>query len=152
MAKDDIVSVTIRPPSDDEQDVITRVEEQESQSIDNLEAGARQIITLTTTFFGFLFGVIALGSDKFEASLNTTWVAVLGWFAVGLLLAGLLAALMVVWPHRYTYQENRLDQMKTVYRHIIATKTWWLQWALGLFGAGLVAFAGLILLMLMARR
>jgi hypothetical protein len=151
MAKGDIVSVKSRAPTDTEQDVITWFEEQEGKSIENLESGARQIITLTTTFYGFLFGIIALGKDSFETSLNSAWVIIPVWLAVGLLLGGLIAALGVVMPRRYTYRDASFDDMKKVYSQITATKTRWMQAAFGLFGTGLAVFALLILLLLMAR-
>jgi hypothetical protein len=151
VAKDDITSVTLREPTDAEQDVITWFENQEGKTIDNLEAGARQIITLVTTFFGFTFGVLALGKDKYEVSLSSLVVLLVGWVAVGLLLAALLAALAVVMPRPAVYRESRLDQMKEIYQQLITRKSHRLQLALGFFGGGLAVFAVLIALMLSAR-
>lgn len=151
MTEEKIISVVSRPPTEAEQDVAAWFEKQEGQSVETLEAAARQIIALVTTFFGLVFGLLALGSDKFAAGLQAPGAIRLGGAAVGLLLLALGAALAVVWPRRYTYRESGLDQMRAVYQAIVAAKSGWLQIALILFGLGLAAFAGLILLLLLGR-
>jgi len=151
MAKGDIVSVTSRPLRDEEKDTVDWFEAQEAESVNNLEAGARQIIGLVTAFYGVIFGVIGLGSDKFEASLRLPWVIGLGGASVGLLLLALGAALAAAAPRRYSYREASLDDMRTVYQRILAFKSNWLRAATVLFGLGLAAFAGLIVSLLLAR-
>jgi hypothetical protein len=151
VAKGDIVSVTSRLLTDEEKDTVAWFETQEVESINNLEAGARQIISLVTAFYGVIFGVIALGSEKFEASLRAPWVIGLGGTSVGLLLLALGAALMVVAPRRYAYREASLDDMRATYSNLVAFKSGWLAAATLLFGLGLAAFAGLIVSMLLAR-
>ena len=151
MAKGDIVSVTSRPLTDEEKDLVTWFETQEAESINNLEAGARQIVSLITAFYGLIFGVIALGSDKFEASLRLPWVISLGGVTIGLLLLALGAALVVVAPKRYAYREASLDDRRATYHKILAYKSNWLLAATILFGLGLTAFAGLIISLLLAR-
>jgi hypothetical protein len=151
MAKGDIVSVTSRPLRDEEKDIVTWTEAQEAENITNLEAGARQIISLITAFYGFIFGALALGSEKFAAGLRLPWVMGLGGLAVVLLLLALGAALAVVAPRSYPYREARLDDMRAIYTKILAFKSGWLLRATILFGLGLAGFAGLIISLLLAR-
>lgn len=151
MAKGDIVSVTSRPLSDPEKDLVDWFEKQESESVSNLEAGARQIISLITAFYGLIFGVISLGSEKFEASLRSPWVIGLGVTAVALLLLALGASLVVVAPRRYAYREASLDDMRATYQQIVARKSRWLLRTTVLFALGLATFAGLIVVMFLGR-
>jgi uncharacterized membrane protein len=151
MAKGDIVSIKYRLPTDEESDVADWFEKQESESVNNIEAGARQIIALITAFYGLIFGVLAFGADKFEASLERPWVIGLGALAVVLFLAGLGAALAVVIPRRYEYREASLDDMQAAYHKITGHKSDWLRVAMLCFGLGLAAFAALILGILLAR-
>jgi hypothetical protein len=104
-----------------------------------------------TTFYGLIFGVLALSQDTFVATLRLPWVIIFGSLAVVLLLLALGAALMVVIPLGYDYREARLDDIKAVYGKMLARKSIWLQTSLGLFGLGLVAFAVLIISLLTAR-
>ncbi len=150
MAKGDIVSTTSRPLTDEEQDLTSWFEKQEAESISNLEAGARQIISLITAFYGLIFGVIALGQDKFENTLQSPWVIGLGSAAVVVLLLALGAALLGVAPRRYRYRKASLDDMRAAYDKILARKSGSLLWANILFGLGLVVFAALIITMLAA--
>jgi uncharacterized membrane protein len=151
MAKDDIVSIKYRLPMDEESDVAAWFEKQENESVSNIEAGARQIISLITAFYGLIFGVLAFGADKFEASLKLPWVMGLGALAIVLLLAALGAALAVVIPRRYEYREASLDDLQATYHKIAGHKSDWLRVALLCFGLGLAAFAALILSILVAR-
>lgn len=151
MAKGDIVSVSQRRLTDEEGDVLAWIETQEIEAIPNLEAGARQIITLVTAFYGVIFGVLALGRDAFEATLNQPATGLVGFAAIVLLLAALGAALVVVMPRSYRYGEKRLDEMKAAYRQMVAHKATWLRFANILFGLGLTMFAVLILVMLAGR-
>lgn len=151
MAKGDIVSVTSRRLTDEEEDLIAIIEAMELKALDNLEAGARQIITLVTAFYGVLFGVLSLGSDNFATSLGQPVVVWSGIFAIALLLAALVAALVVVMPRPYRYGEKRLDQQKAVYQQMLARKSTWLHRAIFYFGLGLGAFAVLIGWLLLGR-
>lgn len=151
MAKDDIVSVTSRPLTEQEQDIVDIFEKLETELLGNLEGGARQIISLVTAFYGLIFGVMALGQEKFEAALDLPGVIGLGGAAILLLLLALGASLVVVMPHRYGFREARLDDMQAAYRRMLARKSAWLQWSTILFGLGLAAFAVLIIIMLAAR-
>jgi hypothetical protein len=69
-------------------------DEQEKKSLDNLEAGARQIITLVTTIYGLLFGALAFGSEKMEASLHYRPVLVPGTVAILAMLGAVIISLI----------------------------------------------------------
>ncbi|MCB9077123.1 MAG: hypothetical protein H6631_06000 [Anaerolineaceae bacterium] len=151
MAKGDIVSAASRPLTDEEADLIAIIEAMELKALDHLEAGARQIISLVTAFYGVLFGVLSLGSPNFAASLRQPGIVWAGVAAVLLLLGALGAALVVVLPRAYHYGDRRLDQQKAAYQAMLAYKSNWLQWAILAFGLGLAAFATLIGLLLVGR-
>lgn len=142
---------TQREPTDEEKDILAWFEKQEAESIANLEAGARQIISLVTAFYGVLFGVLSLGSDSFAAALGQPWIAWSAIFAVFLLLAALLSALAVVIPFAYSYGEKRLDQQQAAYRQMLDHKSTWLHRAMLFFGLGVFFFAVLIGLLLWGR-
>jgi len=151
MPSGDIVSVTQRPLSDEESDLLAWFEDQERKSVDNVEAGARQLISLISAFYGLVFGVVSLGKDKMEASLSQPGTLVLGGAAILLLFLALIAALAVVWPRRYRYRDASLSDMRAVFEAMLARKSNWLGWALLAFGSALAAFGGMIFLLLLYR-
>ncbi len=127
-------------------------EEQEKKSIDNLEAGARQIISLVTAFYSLIFGVLALGADKLEASLHYRWVIIPAMIAVLAMLGAVLAALLVVLPiFSYTYNPNKPAGQKKTFETMSRLKSTGLRLSVIAFGLGLLAFAWLIIMMLYNR-
>jgi hypothetical protein len=151
MAKGDIVSVKIRPETEDEAALRAWFDKQEVEAVGNLEAGARQIIQLVTAFYGVIFGVVALGKDKFEASLRLPGVIVPAGIAILALLVALIAGLVVVAPLPYRYRDASVSDQKAVFKELLAGKSTSLLIAAIAFGAGLAAFAVLILVMLFHR-
>jgi hypothetical protein len=151
MAKGDILSVTLRTLTAEEIRLTEWFEKQEASAAGNLEKGGRQIIGLVTALYGVLFGVLALGQEKFEASLGAPAAQILGAAAVILLLLALVAALVVVLPFGYRYRQASLSDRKRIYGEIIARKSTGLTVAAVLFCLGLATFAGLIAVMLLAR-
>ena len=146
-----VVSVESRPLTDREADILAWFEKQESESLTNLEAGARQIITLITGFLGLLLGIISLGKDSLADILTQPWLV---WGSVAtlvLLVLALGAALSVVLPRAYHYGEARLDEMKRVYDHIAGLKASWLRLATLFFGLGLGVLAAMMIGVLLAR-
>ena len=141
-----------RPETPEEAFLREWFEEHSKKSIDNLEAGARQIITLVGTFYGIIFAVLALGSDKFEASLHHGAVIAPGIATVLALLGAVVSALVVVLPiFRYGYNPSKPADEKKVYEEILARKSGWLRAAVVLFGVGLATFAWLIAAMMVYR-
>jgi hypothetical protein len=127
-------------------------DEQEKKSLDNLEAGARQIITLVTTIYGLLFGALAFGSEKMEASLHYRPVLVPGTVAILAMLGAVIAALAVVLPiFAYTYNPHQPATQQAAYQTMLKVKSWGLRLAVLGFGVGLVAFAWFISAMLYYR-
>jgi len=151
MAKGDIISVTTRAETADEAKLREWFDKQNGVIMDNLEAGARQVIQLVTAFYTVIFGIISLGKDKFEPSLNQPAVVLLGGAAILLLLAALIAALVVVSPFAYRYREASVTDQKKTYSAIVARKSVGFTVSGVAFGLGLAAFAALIVVMLAAR-
>ncbi len=126
--------------------------EQEKKSIDNLEGGARQIISLVSLFYGAIFGVLSLGQDKLEPSLHSCPVLVLGTVAVLAFLIAVIAALNGVLPfYRFTYNPHKPAEQKETFQKILNRKWWSVKAATIAFGVGLIAFAVLVLVMLYYR-
>jgi hypothetical protein len=151
MAKGDIISVETRSETEDETRLREWFDKQEGVIMDNLEAGARQVIQLVTAFYTVLFGVIALGKDKFEVSVKRPEVILLGGAAILLLLGALIAALAVVSPFGYRYREASVTDQKKTYAAIVARKSTGFTISGIFFGLGLAAFAALIVVMLFLR-
>ena len=149
--QEEVVSVKSRPLTDREQDILAWFEKQESESIANLEAGARQIITLITGFLGLLLGIISLGTDNLAAILTQAWLVWGSVATIVLLVLALGSALSVVLPRGYHYREARLDDMRRVYEQISGLKASWLRLATIFFGLGLTVLAVMIVGLLIAR-
>ncbi len=141
-----------RPETPQEAALRRWFEEQEQASLGHLEAGARQIIQLVTALYGLIFGVLALGSDRLEASLHDRWVIIPGMTAVLAMLVALLAALVVVLPlFAYTYSPHKPAEQQRAYRQMLKRKAMGLRLTVAGFAIGLAAFAWLIMAMLYYR-
>lgn len=151
MAKGDIVSVTLRPETEDEGELRAWFDKQEAETISNLEGAARQIIQLVTAFYTVAFGITALGKDKFESSLDSPLVVLTSLTTIIALLIALIAALIAVLPLPYTYRGASISDQQRAYRRLRISKVGSLYIAVAFFGGGLVAFAMLILIMLLYR-
>lgn len=120
-------------------------EAQEKENLTTLEAGARQIITLVSAFYGVIFGVLALGKDKMEASLQIRSVVLAGGTAIFALLVAVIAALVVVLPlWGYSADPRKPAEQLAAYRRMLARKMWGLRVAVIAFAVGLAAFAWLV--------
>ena len=118
---------------------------QEKENLAGLEAGARQIITLVSAFYGVIFGVLALGKDKMEASLQIRSVVVAGGAAIFALLVAVIAALVVVLPlWGYAADPRKPAAQLAAYKRMLARKVWGLRVAVVTFAVGLAAFAWLV--------
>jgi hypothetical protein len=141
-----------RPETPEEEATRLWFAEQEKSNIAELDAGARQIIQLVTTLYGLMFGVLALGKDSFEASLLTNGVLISGTAAVVFFLLAVVTALVAVLPiFKYRYNPAKPASQKETYEQIRQGKAIWLRASVGAFALGLVAFAWLILAMLLQR-
>ena len=82
----------------------------EEDSLDTLEAAARQIITLTTSLLGLFLGILAFKDTP--DFLQLAEIKLLGIGALGLFLAALFFALNVVLPREFNPQD--LDAMRAM--------------------------------------
>ena len=85
-------------------------DELERHNLDRLEEGAKTITQLVTGLYGVLFAVLAL-SDQ-PAYLKQPIVQGFGIAGVALFFVALLAALVVAYPWRTSYQEDNLSSMR----------------------------------------
>ena len=127
-------------------------EQQHRKNINTLEAGARQIITLVSTFYGLLFGILSLGSDKLEASLHLRAVLVPGTLAIFSLLIAIIAALGVILPlFGYQYNPDLPAEQEKAFGKLTRTKLIGFRVAVITFGFGITCFAWFIGTMLYFR-
>jgi hypothetical protein len=118
---------------------------QERKNLDTLEAGARQIITLVSAFYGVLLGTLALGREQMEAGLRLKPIVWAGGTAVGAWLVAILAALVVVLPlWEYSADPRRPTEQLAAYRRMRTRKKWGLRVAFAAFGLGMMALAGFL--------
>ncbi len=119
----------------------------EKNSLETLEAAARQIITLVTTLLGLFFGVLALKDDP--AYLSALPVKALAALALGAFLAALFLALDVVLPRLQNYNRRDLTEMRRLYAALLRRKSGSLRRAQRAFGLGALLLFGLILTILL---
>lgn len=123
--------------------------EQELKSPANLEAAARQIITLVTSLLGLLLAILAVAEDPLPAYLASSGLRLAGGLAILALLGALWAALIAVWPRRYAAAPDLPQQQAAEFQKIIRFKSQAVMAALILFGLGLLLLAMVLLLALL---
>lgn len=131
-------------PTPQENAILDFFEEMRGKSIDNLEAGAREIIGLSTGLLGLLMGVVTLGGNRVAPSLLTNEARFLVLGVVGLLLLALGSALGVVLPVAYRYRPSSLDDQSKAYQKLLDRKAYWLRFAIIIFGLSILGFAILV--------
>lgn len=136
--------VELLTPQD--QDLLTFFHGLERNSLESLEAAARQIITLVTTLAGVFFGILAFKDTP--TYLSAGEVKVLGTLTLGALLVALLFALDVVMPRRFDLRRDDLTEMHAILHSLFQTKSRSLTFAQWAFGAGLVFWLLLTLVLL----
>ncbi len=151
MPDGEVVSVTGRVETPEEAFLREWFAKQQAAAIDNVEAGARQIVTLVMAFYTAIFGILSLGRTGIEASLAQRSVIVLGGAVVFCLLIALVAALVAILPWAYRVRDASVTDQETVYATMLGRKSGGLTVAAVTFGLGLAAFAVLILVMLANR-
>ncbi len=116
---------------------------------DNLEAAARQIITLVTSLLTILLAVLAVAGDPLPAYFAYPTVRWLGVMGVVLLLLALAAALGVVFPFREAVQSARPDEQQAAFARLLQRKSRFLQVAAIAFFLGLVALGSVLIIALL---
>lgn len=118
-------------------------EAQEKGNIERLESAAQTLIQLITGLYGVLFAVLALNSNP--PYLQAGEAKVLGGITILLFFIGLAAALVVLYPRSYVYQEDNVTLMERTFKKIIERKKDGLMVAVVGFGGGML-FLFLLLL------
>lgn len=120
--------------------------EQQTKSADNLEAAARQIITLCTTLLGLLLGLLALAGKDLPAHMRWSGVQALSVAGVVALLLALVAALTVIIPRPLTVSLNDPDDLQTAFAALLARKSQGLSWAVWLFAAAMFCLGTVVVI------
>lgn len=116
---------------------------------DNLEAAARQIITLVTSLLTILLAVLAVAGDPLPAYFAYASVRWLGVAGVVLLLAALAAALVAVFPFRQTANSARPDEQRMAFGRLLSRKSAYLRVSAVSFFLGLLAFGAVVIIALL---
>lgn len=111
--------------------------EQRTKSVDNLEAAARQIITLCTTLLGILLGLMTLTKETLPEYMQWSGVQWLSGLGVIGLFAALAGGLYVVLPRENPATLNDPDSLQTAFKAILERKHLGLRSAILLFGGGM---------------
>jgi hypothetical protein len=112
--------------------------EQAQKSPDNLEAAARQILTLCTSLLTLLFAALAVAGDPLPGYLRYLSVRLLGILAVLGFLIALAAALAVIYPFPWQVNKRNLSQLEARFEQIVGRKSAALKVAVFAFGGGMV--------------
>ena len=118
-------------------------------SVDNLEKGGREIIALTTTLLGLLFGLLALGGAALPAYLDNVAGRLLGFLGVIALLTALVAALYVVYPRPWRAAAALPAQQQAVFARLLGEKAEYLKASLWAFAIGVGCFGGVVVVALL---
>lgn len=135
--------------SPEEEAVRKWLAEQRLKSVDNLEAAARQIITLVTALLGILFGILAIAKEPLPVYLQWPLLRYLGIVSVVGLCLALACALLVVLPFAYRHYPHRPDKQRAAFTDLLNRKGFWLTGAGALFFVGLLAL-GVVLVLALA--
>lgn len=122
--------------------------EQRTKSVDNLEAAARQIITLCSALLTVLLGLMALS----EATLpkHMTWSGIQWLSAIGIigLFAALAFALFVIYPRSNLVTHNDPSAEKQAFNDLLLHKNRWLSRSLWAFGIGMACIVLIVVISL----
>lgn len=151
MAAKKVTVVGVRAAAPAEKELLRIFDKWESESLSNIEGGARQIIQLVSALLGVMLAALALGDEKFAAALQAPLPIALAALTLLAWLAALLAALAVVIPGSHLLRRASLDDMRTVYQTLLAQKSLRMNVAVVAFGAGIVAFGALVFTLLFTR-
>jgi hypothetical protein len=128
-----------RPETPEEAALREWFDKQALAAPDNLEAAARQIVTLVTSLLTILFAVLAVAGDPLPAYLSYASTRWLGAGSVVALLLALAAALGVIYPFRRAVDKARPDEQRAAFRALLDRKSRFLRLAIGCFLVGLAA-------------
>ena len=121
------------------------LDEIKKNQLNFIDEANKRIIELSTGLLGLLFAVIAFGKDfppiYLRSNLSIRWLVI---FVVIVLILALLSSVLGVQPHKYSYYENNLTEMRKEMNRAIIHKTRWMRIATWLFFLGALLLAVLI--------
>ncbi|MCO5186832.1 MAG: hypothetical protein M9941_02260 [Anaerolineae bacterium] len=120
---------------------------QRTQSVDNLEAAARQIITLGSALLTALLGIMALSGETLPDYMRWSGIRWLSALAVIGLFAALSCALVVIYPFPQTVVRNDPAGNADAFEALLRRKNRWLRLAAIAFAVGM---AGLLLVIVIS--
>jgi hypothetical protein len=141
-------TVSVEPETGEEAALYAWFAEQRLKSPDNLEAAARQIITLCSTLLGLLLGLLALTDSPLPAHIRWSGVQWLGGLGAAALALALAAALTVILPRPLTAAHNDPDELQAAFASLLARKSRGVWWAALFFGVGMVCLTAVTIIAL----
>jgi len=135
--------------SEEDKRTVALFSDMRGKQIDFLDEAGKSVIERIATFLAVLFGVTAFSSTFPPAYLKgnlPTKVLVIGTLVFYLI--SLVAAVRVVRPFPYAYNDANISSMKDALKNMTAHKSRWLQWANVLFTLGSITLGALIVVII----
>jgi hypothetical protein len=120
-AKKKPLILTGEPLSEEQIQLEQWFREQKLKSVDHLETAGRELLALTTTLMGLVFGLLALNDDPsyLDYLLNKFLAAgvVMGLFA------SLILSVTVIYPKQWNTAENLPDEQAQTFKELLTYKS-----------------------------
>jgi hypothetical protein len=112
--------------------------EQRLKSMDNIEAAARQIITLCTALLGSLLGLMALSEETLPRHMQWSGIQWISGIGVVCLFIALACGLYVILPSRKPVNLNDPDALEAAFDRLVFQKNVGLQLSTIIFGIAML--------------
>lgn len=133
-----------RAPTAEEEALAAWFTDQQTKSVDNLEQGARQLITLCSSLLTVLLGITALSAQTSPPYLKMPFFQFCSVVTVVMLLITLAAALVVIMPGANPVTINDPASLRSTFAALRSYKNNGLRAALFAFAIGMVTLTGMI--------
>jgi hypothetical protein len=147
-SESDVYKPPQRPETDAEAALHAWWTDQRTKSVDNLEAAARQMITLGSALLTALLGLMALSNATLPAHMTWSGIQWLSGLGIVGLFAALAFALVVVYPRPNPVTRNDPAAEKQAFEGLLQRKSRWLSAALWAFGVGMACIVVIVLISL----
>ena len=125
-------------------------EQQELESVNNVEKAAREVIALVTGLLGLLMGMLAVAEDPLPNYLNSDVVKGLSIATIVAFLVALSGSLLVIYPRQWKVHRYQSIHRETIFRELLEYKQrFWLVGA-GAFGVGICLLGATLIAILLS--
>lgn len=146
----EIQEIKGRKPNDDELKLSEYFAELRFGQVEFLDQAAKRIIELIGLMLSIIFGVIAFGADfppsYLVQNMATRYIIVC---AITLYLLAMLFCMLSLNPHKYSFQESNLTDMRRTFGQITERKSRRVFWGGTLFLGGSIMFGIMIIVIIL---